>query len=223
MDYSIYENSKMIPDQSGWQQMCYLMSNRKVDIYSFLDSKNIEIVTTQYSAKELVYQAYSPDLFSGHYDDVSTTASVNDEQNYVLSSTNGSLTHDDFDNDGYLLKVISVTTEEKTSQLSLWNSSATFQKLKRNKRSFADISNIYLARYLSETGENFFILLNDKNQIAQFKIEGYKYLRPSDILIWMERDNYIKNQKAVWCYEKIREHDSRWTKKDLSFRNLKIT
>ena len=84
--------------------------------------------------------------------------------------------------------------------------------MKRNKRSKADISNIYLARILSSQGKNFFIFTNDKDQITQSKIEGFKYMRPIQFLVWMVKDKYITRQKkyitrqkAVWIFEKTKK------------------
>jgi len=216
-----YENSYAILDQSAWQQVEFWHISCSLNIYPFLESKRIEIITTSESAQELSYQSYQPDLLSGHFSETATISG--DKVNYVLSTTNGSLTRSDLDINGYKVAVsnnIQEINNERSYQLSLWNLTVAFQRMKRNKRSKADISNIYLARILSSQGKNFFIFTNDKDQITQSKIEGFKYMRPIQFLVWMVKDKYITRQKkyitrqkAVWIFEKTKKHDPQWIDK----------
>ncbi|MFH1048550.1 MAG: hypothetical protein V1732_02710 [Patescibacteria group bacterium] len=226
MDFLDYENLTMIPDQSGLQQAEFWKVSCKIDIENFLAKNNIKIITTSESVKELAQQPYKPDLFSGHYDHETTiTASgFNNKQNYVLSRSNTSLTVKELDNDGYNAEVVDISKESQTFEPLLWDASLAFgrmlRKTERKNKGYADISNVYLARYLRQNGINFFLFANDKDQINQFRFEGFKYLRPADFLVWMVKDNCITRQKAVWAYEKMRKKDPQWVKKGENFKDI---
>lgn len=219
MNFSEYENSYMILDQSAWQQVEFWMTACNLNVYSFLRNKNIQATLTSDSVGELGYQAYSQNLFSGY----SETATIfNKERDFVLSIVNGSLTRESRDLYGYHVGSI-INTHEcigNKYQLPLWDSSTAFQRMKKNKRSGADISNIHLARYFTNQRNNFFFFINDNDQITQAQIEGFKYMRPSSLLVWLIEEGYIRKQKAVWVYEKVKKHDPRWVKQNTAFRDV---
>jgi len=206
-----YENSYAILDQSAWQQVEFWRVSCDLNIYPFLKNKGIKVIATTESAQELSYQSYQPDLLSGHFSGTSTNSG--DKDNYILSSTNGSLTTDNLDFGGYRIEISNSIQEINNKDLfqpSLWDSTSAFQRMKRNKRSKADISNIYLARILSNQGKNFFVFTNDGDQVKQSEIEGFKYMRPIEFLVWLVKDEYITRQKGVWIFEKMKKHDPRW-------------
>ena len=216
MDYSIYKNSMMVIDQSAWQQVAFSLSN--IDVYKFLSSNEIKIIATSDSAQELSYQAYNQTLFGGNYNSTVTMSRLNSNQDYVLSSTNGSLTLKNLDT-GY--KVESVVNVNLTSTpRTLWDTSLTMNKFRKSKRSFADASNIYLGRILQNKGKNFFIFTNDQNQIKQTKIEGFKYLRPDQLFSWMCKENFIDPRKGGWNFKKRKEHNKQWTEQGKKFKDI---
>jgi len=218
MDFLEYENSTAILDQSGVQQLGFFVSQCSVEVYKFMEIKNITLSATPKSSRELSYQAYDQNLFSGDYS--STLSDANNKQNYILSRTNCSLTLKELDNKGYPITIVSISNDKNNFQSLLWDSSHSFKRMKNNKRSNADISSIFLARNLALNGVKFFCFSNDSDQINQFRIEGYKYLRPSDFLTWMVKDNYITRQKGVWCYEKAKKHNLRWMEKNRKFSDI---
>lgn len=226
-DFYSYTDSTMILDQSGRQQINFIIFNCEINVYNFFEGKKIKIVATTDSANEF-YEAdkkiNKPDLFSEYDKTSATVSSFDDGQSYVFSQTNGSLTRKELDYSGCSVEIVAVSKESQTTQSSLWDIatpiSRIIRKVERKKRGNGDKSNIYLARNLKQQKKNFFLLANDQDQIEQFEIEGYKYLRPTDLLVWMVLDEYVKKQKAVCTYEKIVEKDPRWTKKDTHFKNL---
>jgi hypothetical protein len=215
MDFCTYENSKLIPDQSAWQIVAFWISNEKIDVYQFLNSKNIQISTTASAAAELCYQTCKPNLFGTSI----TSSELSCKQNFVLSSANGSLTSPDLDR-GLPAKVEEPMSCPKEQQRPLWDSMSSFRRMERNKRGRADVSNIYHCRRLFGMKERFFLFTNDKDQIKQSVIEGFRTMRPQSLLVWMVKEKYITRQKAVWAYEKTTKRDPRWTITGLKFRNL---
>lgn len=227
MDFSIYPNSTMILDQSGQQQIGFLIAECKIDIYKFWREKNIEAISTTMSANELKYQANQPNLF-GINSSVSnsvTPTDLNDKQEYVLSSANGSLTKKELDYNGFPVKVVANSEESKTFKTPFWNTTIYYQriirKIENKKRGYADKSNLNFARNLQQKKEKFFLSVNDNDQIKQSEnFEGFKYLRPVYFLVWMVTDNYITRQKAVWAYEKLKKENSQWVEKGLNFKDI---
>ena len=207
MDSSSYENSDAILDQSAWQVAEFWMTSCNLDVYSFFDSKNIGVQLTSSTAKELGYQSYNPSLLSGS----STSALSNDKENYVLSSLNGSLTFQTLDSQGYPVNIVDSSTISPSFQQSLWNMSPAFQRMKRKVlekgKGKADLEIIFLAESFAKEAKSFFIFTNDNDLVQHSKLEGFLYLRPIGLLLWMVADKYISRQKAVWVFEKMKKHD----------------
>jgi hypothetical protein len=222
MEYGKYESSMMIADQSAWQQVEFWMTSCNINIFDFLENKNITIIATTNSVQELAFQAHNPNLFSGHRREQSITSSESsDGMSYVLSSTNGSLTFKELDSHGLDINIFPINNRfDGRGQKLLWDNSPSFKRIENNRRSNVDISNIYLARRLVKEGKKFFIFANDNDQITQAHIEGFSVLRPSRLLKWMVKESYIKNQKAVWAYEKTRKHNPRSIVKEKNFKDL---
>jgi len=219
-DFKKYEKSILIPDQSAWQQVSFWYTQCDVkNIKQFLSDKDIQVITTSNSASELTKQIYNPNLFGCDLENTITFSGANPKE-LVISEINFVPTTypvGDFD-----IKVWKVQLEKKPYyQQVLWDSTPSFQRLLRNKKSKADISNIFLARDLSHQGKKFFIFTNDNDQIKQYQIEGFSYMRPIGMLLWMLEDGYINSrQKLVWVYEKMKKHNVRWVPKNTSFKNL---
>ncbi len=224
MDFSSYTNSIRISDQSGEQQAEFLSVSCKIDIQGFWKKNDIKSAITPESREELFFQAYNQNLFGVSRDEknnLSTTSCLDDKKECVWSRANGSLTYKELDYDGYETVVMSYNEETKTS---LWNALPSFKKMvrkiERKKRGYADVSNVYLSRDLRQKEENFFLFTNDKEQINQANFEGYKYLRPVYLLVWMVADSYIKRQKAIWAYEKMKNHNLQWVEKGVNFKDI---
>lgn len=227
MDFSTYTGSKMILDQSGLQPIGFLVNDCVINFTGFWTIHNIKVVTTQESARELTCQPYKQDLFGGQYNNNSsvTASDLNNNHNYVLSRTNLSLTTKSLDLYGYPVEIVSISKEFQTSNTSLWNDTIPFNRIDRKieikNRGYADKSNLKFARNLQLKKENFFLCINDNDQIKQSRdFEGFKYLRPTHFLVWMVFDGYIKRQKAVWAYEKMRKKDPRWVKRGENFKDI---
>ena len=220
-DFSNYENSNMIPDQSAWQVGEFWMTSCSLNVYEFFESKNIDISLTSNTLKELGYQSYDPNLFSVS----STSELLSNKENYALSSFNGSVTLQELDGRSYPVNINETTIVSNLPfQQSLWDMSPSFQRMKRKVlekgKGVADLSIIYLARRFAKENRRFFIFTNDNDIIKQSTIEGFLYLRPIKLLKWMTVDKYISRQKAVCVFEKMKKHDLRWIdKKKLRFRD----
>ncbi len=222
MNSLISENSTAIIDQSGNQRIDFFTEKCKIDVYYFLEKKDVSFVATIESAKELTYHTKEPNLFSINNNSI-TSAALNNGQEYVLSD--GSLIKKELNPDGYPVTIIANTEETKTFQTPLWNGSFSYRriirKIEKNKRGYADKSNLELAHNLQEKKENFFLLINDNDQIKQAEnFEGFKYLRPLGVLVWMVKDNYITRQKAVWAYEKMKKEDPGGAIKGVNFKDI---
>jgi hypothetical protein len=216
MDFRFYEHSIMIPDQSAWQQAEFSMTTSGINIYKFFESKDIQIITTPASARELSYQAYHQTLFGGRYNESLTASGLNSQQEFVLSSTNGSLTFKNLDQ-GYPIEIVD---KGISHQGLLWDSSVMMKKMLRNRRSDADPSNIYLGRSLQQKKKSFFIFLNDQTQIKQVELEGFKYLRPDKLIRWMVRDGFISWQKALGDFKKKKKENGSWYPPNKTFKEL---
>ncbi len=221
MNFSDYKNSILLPDQSAWQQAEYWITESNINVFSFLSSQNVSIKTTSSSARELSFQSYVQNLF---VNDLSNTASeLNSKESFVLSSINGSLTFEKLSPLGFPAQVIpdkELGSLIKSNQFPLWDSSPFFLRMKRNRRSQADIEHFYLGRYLQKNKQPFFVFTNDDDQIRQAQLEGFKFMRPPDLLVWMVKDTFVTRQKAVWAYEKAKKHNARWAKAGLRFRDI---
>ncbi|OGZ78397.1 MAG: hypothetical protein A2528_03325 [Candidatus Staskawiczbacteria bacterium RIFOXYD2_FULL_37_9] len=198
MDYINFKNSTAILDQSVWQPMCHALAYSNVDVYKFLSTQNIETVATVDSACELSYQPYKLNLFG-----TSLTASdFNSKESYVLSSANGSLTVANLDSAGFPVDIIPDLKYEKFTTASLWDSSPYSKKL-----TDTDKSNIYLGRYFKKIGQKFFIFSNDKNQIRQAILEGFDYLKPGDLFLWMAEEKVFDGRKLFWIFKKMQKYN----------------
>jgi hypothetical protein len=215
MEYSQLKNTVMIPDQSAWQQVAFSLPD--IDVYKFFSDNLITIMTTSDSARELSYQAYNQTLFGGQYINTVTSSDQNSKQNCVLSSSNGSLTYANLDT-GYNVDVLDPFAFHVSQ--SLWDTSRVMEKLKRSKRGWADVSNIYLGRVLNGIGRDFFIFTNDQNQIKQIKIEGFKYLRPDQLFSWMCEERFIDPRKGGWNFRKRKIHNQQWVERYKKFKDI---
>jgi hypothetical protein len=134
-DFCSYPNSTAILDQSGRQQINFMNFDCGINVDDFFESKKIKIIATADSADEFYEadkQTNNPNLFSGYNDEVSKTASsFNDEQSYVFSQTNGSLTRKELDDKGCPVKIIAVSEESQTAQSQLWDISAPINRIIR--------------------------------------------------------------------------------------------
>ena len=195
-DFKKYEKSILIPDQSAWQQVSFWHTQCDVkNIKQFLSDKDIQVITTSNSASELTKQIYTPNLFGCDLENTITFSGANPKK-LVISEINFVPTTypvGDFD-----IKVWNVQLEKKPCyQPLLWDSTPSFRRLLRNKKSKADISNIFLARDLSHQRKKFFIFTNDNDQIKQCQIEGFSYMRPIIMLLWMLEDGYINSKQKL--------------------------
>lgn len=221
MDFSKYSNSICIPDQSAWQSINNLKSEHNVLVIDFFNSKNISLEVSKESGYEITHQEWGMNLFGISN---STASGLQDDKNYVISRTNGSLTYKELEPYGKDVHVTSSIINEKTTadmnknfQPLLWESSNFYQRMERKairKNKWADSSNIKLARNLRENREIFFLYVSDHDQINQCNLEGFDYLEPHLLLLWMEREKFVKPQKNAWIFKKWGE-DYRcqsWTK-----------
>lgn len=202
-----------------------------IDTSPFLFNKRIRVATSIAGSKELSYQPYQTDLL--HDDSVTlgnslpkiTTAGNEEVREYVFSRTNGSLTSRDSDPSGIPVFIESMTCQSET-RASLWDTSSFMKRILHNTRSSTlgstptDVENIRQARYYRDQGIKAFVFLNDETQIKQLSLEGFDYLRPDDLFVWMVKEGYITLQKAVWNFRKRKEHNSCWTTPGKSFREI---
>lgn len=218
MDYSTFKNSIMVPDQSAWQQIEFiLVQSNHIDVFGFLDKQKINVCIPAEAITELGFQVYKPNLFSGVYSNTDNSVTLGNgfsNSDYVFSRVNGSLTPVNLQPIGFDVIVVessSLYSFTFGGQLSLWDTTFMMQKLLKNKRSVVDHANIILARCLQTERKNVFVFVNDQKQIDQLKYEGIKYLRPDKLFAWMCRDGYINPRKGAWNFRKRRDHNNRWT------------
>jgi hypothetical protein len=225
MDYSTYKNSIMIWDKSAGQQVEFtLVQSNPIDVFGFLEQKQITIYAPTVAKNELGYQVYKPNIFSGYNDTDSSTTLENNSlnTNYVFSRVNGSLTPANLQPYGFGVILVESSAFYSTTfdkQLSIWDATTVMQKFARSKRSPVDYANIILARCFQKEKKNVFVFTNDYKQIEQVKIEGIKYLRPDKLFAWMCKDGYIDPRKGGWNFRKRQNHNNRWTNPNFVFKN----
>ncbi len=226
MDYSTFKNSIMISDQSAWQQVEFtLVQPKPIDIFGFLMQQQITVYAPSEAKKELGFQAYQPNLFSGVYGNTDSPTTLEkgiQDTDYVFSRTNGSLTSANLQPNGlnvYLVESRARYSSTFRGQLSLWDATPMMQKLLRNRRSPVDPANILLARCFQNEGRNIFVFVNDQKQIDQLKYEGIKYLRLDKFFAWMCKTDYIDPRKVGWNFRKRQAHNNEWTKPSTNFKD----
>lgn len=224
MDYSTFKKSIGIFDQSGLQQIGFtLVQSNPVDVFGFLEQQQIKVFVPVEAKNELGYQAYKQNLFSGVYNDINSSTTLENSflnTNYVFSRINGFLTPVNLQPDGFNVTIVESNVLYSSTfggQLSIWDTTPMMQKLLKNKRSLVDYANIILARYLQNKGENVFVFVNDQKQIDQLKFESIKYLRPDKLFAWMCKEKFIDPRKGAWNFKKRRNHDNRWTEPNVNF------
>lgn len=208
MNSDCYKNSSVVLDESALEQLCYWKKDCDVDGFNFLKDKGCSFVATQQSFQELVDNPTQNNLFSSHLTtQVQSNPQTIDYNDVIISKTDNSITLSSFD-DGHKLKIESVNIGP--SQTNLWDNYVPFV---RAAKSDADKSNIYYAR----ENANCWVLTNDSDQIKAIELTSNHCLRPTDLLVWMVYDSYIKKQKAVWVYEKMGKRDRAWVPKNTTF------
>ncbi|MEA1926124.1 MAG: hypothetical protein U9M90_02665 [Patescibacteria group bacterium] len=209
----------MIIDESGIDSFKYLTSSNNLssfDIFSFLDSNNIDLIVTKNSTKELVKQPYFPCLFAGEHviesinHKVSQTSASDSQNNLGISSFNLTLTSTAIDQAAYPISVCNPEIKD-----NLWSYTKFWPRL-----SEVDKSILYVCRSLSLERDNFFVLVNDNDLIYQLDFEGFSYLRNSQFLKYMTKNHIISSQKGVAGFGKWSTYDPQWIKKDTTFKDI---
>ncbi|MDO8505027.1 MAG: hypothetical protein Q7S48_00375 [bacterium] len=217
MDYTNYNNSIMVCDNSAWQPLTAAMVYHDVPVFRFLSDHNITVAisNTAMTAGEFSSQSYNHNLFSGQYAVSASLGSVtagNIAIPYALSTSDGRLTTLNVDPSAYPIKVMQIAPPPVAC---LWESSVVWTKLSDPDRSI-----LRVARELAGEGKNIFILANDKKIIKQSEIEGYKYLRSARFLAWMHKEKYITGQKGRRVIEMWKKRDPGAIFQDAMFRDI---
>lgn len=187
----VYENnldlqfgkSVCIVDRSGWQPMAYAITENKININAFLDSKNIDLSIVEQAIPEFSQHIYAPDLLAGPHT-VNTTSSLNP---MIFSTANGAISNSALDKG----KVVYILEDPKS-----------------NKK--VDSAQIEVASELSKKFKTF-VLTNDGKIVKKLKQNKVKSLRPTELLCWMVDSNFITLREASKIYNGWSQKDPGWT------------
>lgn len=208
MDFNnTYQNCVVLFDRSGHEPICFMQKECSIDTLGFLNGKNCTFASTEQSLNQLSYQTQQSSIGGFLAEQTSSGAQHIDYNNFSISKTDGGVVLGSFNN-GYPLKIVSINLQKQ--QTTLWDSYHPFIK---SAASDADKSNIYFIR------ENRYcwLLSNDTDQNESIKLLRGHCLRPVDLLVWMVDDSFIKRQKAVWVYKRMKEKDLAWIPKRVTF------
>jgi hypothetical protein len=200
MDYEQFKNSIGIIDKSGIQAIFYFSNDSKFKPFEFFIKKDITLTFTEASLPEFTFQDYkncNRTLFTGT--EVVSVAlgsktAGQQEDNFVLSQTNATLTLRQLDPSGIPL----IFTPLLPQFLTLWDTTAFMT----NVNNVIDRQIIHSVRDEERNNKKVFVLTNDKGIIQQVKTESIKFLRSIDILKWMVKDKFISYQKGVAIFKK---------------------